>query len=346
MTRARMEELFLESGLDLHDDAELVDTLAGLAELDGPAPAPSPLLAALFAGAVPLRTPEPLAGPRKRAVVGVVVLALSGVGATGLSAAANTLPRGLQHQVSQFSQHYLPFDLPEPPAPAQPLGQVRVAPEERGQVPSSERTPGELDEASRSAIERPDGTGRSGTHRAGTDRGGASAPRPAPAAAPAPSHGPLPSASATASVSPTTPPAALWSPRPSGSPSASPADPTPSKGGPGRPGQGGPSKGSGGKPKPTPKPTPQPTPQPTPKPTPQPTPEPGSKPRPGKPVPQPLPPPGGQPGDGGSTPAPPSPTPGDPTPTIPLPDLPVIPDLPGTSTEGSGGSRDASGSGG
>ena len=49
-------------------------------------------------------------------MAGALVLALSGVGATGLSAAANTLPRPLQHQVSQFSRDYLPFDLPEPPA--------------------------------------------------------------------------------------------------------------------------------------------------------------------------------------------------------------------------------------
>ena len=63
--------------------------------------------------AVPTRGDPPGAAPS--AVAGALVLALSGVGATGLSAAANTLPRPLQHQVSQFSHHYLPFDLPEPP---------------------------------------------------------------------------------------------------------------------------------------------------------------------------------------------------------------------------------------
>ena len=62
----------------------------------------------------PVAPPVPMT-PRKRALAGVLVLALSGVGATGLSAAANTLPRPLQHQVSEFSRHYLPFDLPEPP---------------------------------------------------------------------------------------------------------------------------------------------------------------------------------------------------------------------------------------
>ena len=44
------------------------------------------------------------------------------MGATGLSAAANTLPRPFQHQVAQFSHDHLPFDLPEPPPPGQPFG--------------------------------------------------------------------------------------------------------------------------------------------------------------------------------------------------------------------------------
>ena len=66
-------------------------------------PAPNAELAALLG---PSRWSDrtgssSLLGPRRSAVAGALVLALSGVGATGLSAAANTLPAPLQHQVSE-----------------------------------------------------------------------------------------------------------------------------------------------------------------------------------------------------------------------------------------------------
>ena len=71
--------------------------------------------------------------------------------ATGLSAAANTLPRPLQHGVSQFSQHYLPFDLPEPPPPPKEPPSLG-APMPPGPLPVGERTD---DPASRSTPGRP-----------------------------------------------------------------------------------------------------------------------------------------------------------------------------------------------
>ena len=115
MSHVRIEEMLAESGLAREEMADVVDLLLPLEDLVDDAPAPSAELAALLG---PER-PRPVArvGGRRSAVAGALVLALSGVGATGLSAAANTLPRPLQHQVSQFSQNYLPFDLPEPPAP-------------------------------------------------------------------------------------------------------------------------------------------------------------------------------------------------------------------------------------
>ncbi len=115
MSHVRIEEMLAESGLAREEMTDVVDLLMAVEDLVDDAPAPSAELAALLGPARP--RPVARATGRRGAVAGALVLALSGVGATGLSAAANTLPRPLQHQVSQFSQNYLPFDLPEPPAP-------------------------------------------------------------------------------------------------------------------------------------------------------------------------------------------------------------------------------------
>src|SRR4051794_5247875 len=114
MSHVRIEEMLAESGLAREEMTDVVDLLVPLEGLFGGAPAPSAELAALLGPARP--RPVSRSGSRRGAVAGALVLALSGVGATGLSAAANTLPRPLQHQVSRFSHSYLPFDLPEPPA--------------------------------------------------------------------------------------------------------------------------------------------------------------------------------------------------------------------------------------
>ena len=162
MSHTRIEEMLTESGLPTDELAGLVDVLAPLESLAEEAPAPSPELAALFGPAD--QAPVPLSVRRKRALAGALVLAVSGVGATGLSAAANTLPRPIQHRVHEFSKHYLPFDLPEPPPPGQPLGADVLPP-----VPSAEPRPGDPG-ASRSAQQRagvPTRSGRRGPAGAG-----------------------------------------------------------------------------------------------------------------------------------------------------------------------------------
>ena len=130
MNPRQLDALFAEVGLTPPDD-DLRGALSTLVEPVAVAPAPSADLLALFgeAGATSGRPADvrpveeshprvarlPLHVRGRRAVSGALVLAISGVGATGLSAAANTLPTPWQHHVSQFSQRYLPFDFPEPP---------------------------------------------------------------------------------------------------------------------------------------------------------------------------------------------------------------------------------------
>jgi hypothetical protein len=119
MSHVQIAEMLLESGLAREEMTEVIDLLLPLDDLVAEVPTPSDELAALMGAD---QRPASLAASRRSAVATALVLALTGVGATGLSAAANTLPRPLQHKVSQFSQHYLPFDLPEPP-PARPRSQ-------------------------------------------------------------------------------------------------------------------------------------------------------------------------------------------------------------------------------
>ena len=123
MKPSQLDAMLAASQLGLEEATELGAVLAPLAELAEVAPEPSTELLALFGQETQPATSydEPVCvrlfspTPRvRRAVAGAVVLALSGVGATGLSAAANTLPGPWQHHVSDFSRHYLPFDFPEP----------------------------------------------------------------------------------------------------------------------------------------------------------------------------------------------------------------------------------------
>lgn len=125
LRRELAEELRAQGSSDAESRA-LLDDLAGLGDLvPDAAPSPSAELAALLdrpraSRAAPyglvarLRERGRLAARRSGAASGAVVLALTGVGATGLSAAANSLPAPLQHRVSEFSRSYLPFDFPEP----------------------------------------------------------------------------------------------------------------------------------------------------------------------------------------------------------------------------------------
>lgn len=285
MSHTRIEEMFAESGLLLEEGDGLAEALAPLEQLAQDRPAPSAELAALFGQAEEVTS---LAERRKRAVAGALVLALSAVGATGLSAAANTLPRPLQHRVSEFSQHYLPFDLPEPPPPGQPLG-VEAPPG----APSTEPRPGDIG-ASRSAQQRPVVPGLPAPYGGDPQQSGqGSVYFAVPSAAPSSSAyaQPTPSAAPSGSTSPPSPPE---SPRPrpehrpdqgTGRPPAGNDDkprPADGQGGGshGKPGPGGgqsqdpaPSRGDDAAPTPTVPDEPVPTvPQPDPKPDPLPDP--------------------------------------------------------------------------
>jgi hypothetical protein len=119
MTHSQLEVLLAKSVVAVDEANELRSLLAPLTDVATEVPEPSAELQALLHEGVSLGHQGrrlPLDGRRRRrgAVAGAVVLALSGVGAAGLSAAANILPSPLQHQVSKFSEDLLPFRLPEP----------------------------------------------------------------------------------------------------------------------------------------------------------------------------------------------------------------------------------------
>jgi hypothetical protein len=135
MTLSQLDAMLAESGVAPDEGTGFATLLAPLTDLAAQTAVPSAELRALFdqheADSIDEQVRVPRLGrpPRGRgAVVGAVVLALSGVGGTGLSAAANTLPGPLQHEVSQFSHHYLPFNFPEP---ARSHGHVHQAPDAR-----------------------------------------------------------------------------------------------------------------------------------------------------------------------------------------------------------------------
>ncbi|GAB3663292.1 hypothetical protein GCM10027596_26240 [Nocardioides korecus] len=168
----RVAAVLRESALD---DAATADGHAAPASDDGlehalsralspllrTAPVPSPELRGLLdrgapsRAAAPARRPDPEDRPGvvlplrvrgRRALAGALVLAAAGVGATGLSAAANTLPRPWQRQVADFSRIHLPFDFPEPPAGAgdRPLSSAPGAPRASDTRPPHVETPGRL----------------------------------------------------------------------------------------------------------------------------------------------------------------------------------------------------------
>lgn len=94
---------------------ELVSLLAGLETryVDDVVPEPGPELATLLGGGgAGGQGGTGGAGGRRAAAAGVVALGL--VVTTGWAAAANELPVAAQRWVAQFSQRYLPFDVPFP----------------------------------------------------------------------------------------------------------------------------------------------------------------------------------------------------------------------------------------
>ena len=121
MSAARLEEILAEAGLAPTAQAELSRLLLPLAATTDLPPEARCGLPLLFGestegGDLGVLVPGPHAVRPWRvrtATVGAVVLAISSVGATGLSAAANSLPSAVQHHVSQFSRHYLPFEFPK-----------------------------------------------------------------------------------------------------------------------------------------------------------------------------------------------------------------------------------------
>lgn len=103
-------QMLAEAGLS--DDGDLAAFLTALRALgDGPAPAPAPELAERL-GLTPLARPRRWL--RRRVVGGATALALAVVGGTGVAAAANELPPGVQRLMARFSAHFLPFDFPPP----------------------------------------------------------------------------------------------------------------------------------------------------------------------------------------------------------------------------------------
>ena len=216
MSDLRIREMLSESGLAVEEMGDVLDLLVPLDELADHAPQPSEELSALLGR--PRGAPVPLSTRRKRAVAGALVLALSGVGATGLSAAANTLPRPLQHRVSEFSRDYLPFDLPEPP-----LSHRRA----HGLAPLAPLTPADRDHptASRSSAGRAGDPDSVPTPAAPAQHRSASAPRPSasPEASSTAAAEPRPTSSAAPGAGDThaRPPGSKTghSPGPAGSPS-------------------------------------------------------------------------------------------------------------------------------
>jgi hypothetical protein len=195
MSHAQMDAMFAEAGIAPHEAAELAHLLAPLNDPSGAVAVPSAELRVLFGEQAPAARCDPsrLRSPRgarrgRGAVVGAVVLALSGVGATGLSAAANSLPDPWQHHVSDFSRHYLPFHFPQPATGSRPPGHTVAPgsspkPHRGGADPAGDALREDDDEASRSMTDaragaptRPDVPAFVTLHGSG---GSASSPGPA-----------------------------------------------------------------------------------------------------------------------------------------------------------------------
>lgn len=106
-----------EAGLDPFESEALATFLTSLESLvDESAPVPAPALARMLAGG-PTRGGAAvvrLAARRHRNALAAAALAVSGIVATGVAAAANDLPTTAQRVVAEFSQRFLPFDFPHP----------------------------------------------------------------------------------------------------------------------------------------------------------------------------------------------------------------------------------------
>lgn len=113
-----VNRMLAEAGLSADDDvATLLTALHAMG--DGPAPEPNPELAERL-GVTSFSKPRRWL--RRRVVGGATAVALAVVSGTGVAAAANELPAGVQRLVARFSENFLPFDFPAPvesgPVPA------------------------------------------------------------------------------------------------------------------------------------------------------------------------------------------------------------------------------------
>lgn len=111
----RVRAMLEESEIPASGGDELVELLVGLEERYVDAvPEPSPELAVLLGVDDASQATRLLLTPRRRRALAAGVVALGAVVTTGLAAAANELPEPAQRWVSELSDRYLPFDLPEP----------------------------------------------------------------------------------------------------------------------------------------------------------------------------------------------------------------------------------------
>lgn len=150
----RVREMLEESGMS-GTDQELLELLVGLEQqyVDIPAPEPGPQLANLLGGgATGSSMVRPLLGGR-RGVVAAGAIALSAVLTTGV-AAANELPPPAQRWIAEFSERFLPFDLPGPEDTASGAGEHRGDADDRGPVDS--RADSGEDRDDQPAAETPD----------------------------------------------------------------------------------------------------------------------------------------------------------------------------------------------
>jgi hypothetical protein len=110
----RLREMLAESGIADEGSERLLECLSTLERsVDDTLPEPGPELAALMARAGAAVRTSVLSRRRGRVLVAGAV-AFGTVAAGGIAAAANELPPDAQRLVAEFSERYLPFELPRP----------------------------------------------------------------------------------------------------------------------------------------------------------------------------------------------------------------------------------------
>jgi hypothetical protein len=106
--------MLAESGIPDVGQERLIECLTALErDVDQSAPVPGPELAALLGRSQKAAGPVPLPRRHRRVLV-AGALAFGAVAAGGIAAAANELPPSAQDVVAEFSERFLPFELPRP----------------------------------------------------------------------------------------------------------------------------------------------------------------------------------------------------------------------------------------